>query len=601
MLLHEEIVPLDRLPADPVPRQIKWLLVVLLLLEAGVAGCAAMIPVILGRLVNDISAARGARDVLAQGWLLTFGLPVLIAWGLFMVALWYVYDHHYSSRINNLIRYQLGRYTLGQSMAYFNNDFAGRIASKVLEGGPALREPIRSTIGAVWYCGMFVATCIGVMLASNPWLAAPPLVWLAVYIGSLFWFVPQVKRLGLAHSRLHTRLVGHVNDTFAHIASVKLFGREREEERAKLALLEEHSATAREAHHKIWVMGSLHVLINVLLLTSTPAVALTLWQEGKVSPGVVIMVLPMVWQMVNQSGWIRGEVTGIFETLGRVEECMETIARPYSIVDAPKAKALAIAPGGGEVRIESVGFHYGRKPEDGGRGVIERLSLIVPAGQKVGLVGPSGAGKSTLVNLLLRFYDVESGRISLDGQDIRDVTQESLRQHIGMVTQDSALLHRAIADNIRYGKPDASDAEVIEAAKRAHAHAFILTLADRNGRQGYAAHVGERGVKLSGGQRQRIAIARVILKDAPILILDEATSALDSEVEAAIQAEMTTLMAGKTTIAIAHRLSTIAQMDRLIVMDRGRIVEDGTHAALLEKGGLYAQLWRRQSGGFLGG
>jgi len=611
--MQREIVHIDGLPENPVPpatllafvwhfmRQIRWLLTALLVLEAGVAGFAAMIPVILGRLVNDISTAKQARDVLAQPWLLSFGVPVLIGWGVCMVTLWYLYDHHYTSRINNLIRYQLARYTLGHSMAYFNNDFAGRIASKVLEGGPALREPVRSVIGAVWYCGIFVSTCIGVMFTSNPWLALPPLIWLAVYIWSLWHFVPQVKRLGLIHSRLHTRLVGHVNDTFANIASVKLFGRERQEDSIKLDLLKEHSAAMREVLHQIWLMGSLHVVINVLLLASTPAVALTLWQEGRISPGVVVMVLPMVWQMVNQSGWIRGEVTGIFETLGRVEECMETIARPYSVVDAPNAKELKVRPDGGEVRFSAVSFHYGKQPNEGGRGVLENLSLAIPAGQKVGLVGPSGAGKSTLVTLLLRFYDVESGKIAIDGQDIGETTQESLRRHIGMVTQDSSLLHRSIADNIRYGKPGASDAEVVAAAKRAHAHEFILSLADRNGRRGYEAHVGERGVKLSGGQRQRIAIARVILKDAPILILDEATSALDSEIEAAIQQEMATLMTGKTTIAIAHRLSTIARMDRLIVMDHGRIVEDGTHAELLAKEGLYAQLWLRQSGGFLGG
>ncbi len=612
--MQREIVHIAGLPENPVPpatlpafvwhfmRQIRWLLAALLVLEAGVAGFAAMIPVILGRLVNDISTAKQARDVLAQPWLLSFGVPVLIGWGVCMVTLWYLYDHHYTSRINNLIRYQLARYTLGHSMAYFNNDFAGRIASKVLEGGPALREPVRSVIGAVWYCGIFVSTCIGVMFTSNPWLAAPPLIWLAIYIWiwSLWHFVPQVKKLGLIHSRLHTRLVGHVNDTFANIASVKLFGRERQEDSIKLDLLKEHSAAMREVLHIIWLMGSLHVVINVLLLASTPAVALILWQEGRISPGVVVMVLPMVWQMVNQSGWIRGEVTGIFETLGRVEECMETIARPYSVVDAPSAKELKIRPGGGEVRFSAVSFHYGKQPKEGGRGVLENLSLVIPPGQKVGLVGPSGAGKSTLVTLLLRFYDVESGMIANDGQDIGETTQESLRRHIGMVTQDSSLLHRSIADNIRYGKPCASDAEVVEAAKRAHAHEFILTLTDRNGRRGYEAHVGERGVKLSGGQRQRIAIARVILKDAPILILDEATSALDSEIEAAIQQEMATLMTGKTTIAIAHRLSTIARMDRLIVMDHGRIAEDGTHAELLAKEGLYAQLWLRQSGGFLG-
>jgi len=610
--MKHEIVNLDRLPESLVPppqlfafiwhfmRQVKWLLLALLLLEAGLAAFNAMVPVILGRIVNAIGQADAARDVVSQPWLAQFGVPVLFGWGICAVALWYLYDHHYTSRVNNLIRYQLGRYTLGHSMAYFNNDFAGRIASKVLDGGPAMRDPIRSTISAVWYCGVFVVTCIGVMLASNPWLAAPPLIWLSFYVASLWWFVPKVGARGLVHSRLHTQLVGHVNDTFANIASVKLFGREREEDAIELDLLKEHSAALRDVHHQIWLMGSAHVALNVLLLIATPAVALTLWRADDISSGVVVMVLPMVWQMVHQSGWIRGEVTGIFETLSRVEECMETIARPHSVVDAPGAETLVVEPGGGAVRFDAVSFHYGRTPRDGDRGVLEGLSLDIPAGQKVGLVGPSGAGKSTLVNLLLRFYDLESGAILIDGRNVGAVTQESLRHAIGMVTQDNSLLHRSIADNIRYGKPQASAAEVTAAARRAHAHDFIATLVDRQGRRGYDAHVGERGVKLSGGQRQRVAIARVILKDAPILILDEATSALDSEVEAAIQQEMDALMKGKTTIAIAHRLSTIARMDRLVVMDRGRIVDDGTHAQLLAGNGLYAQLWRRQSGGFLG-
>jgi ATP-binding cassette subfamily B multidrug efflux pump len=612
-----EIIALDRLPPDrALPRrlgafvwyfmrQIKFLLLTLLILDAGVAGLASMIPVMLGWLANDINTATrnpamALDPLLISPWLLTIGLPVLLGWGLCMTSVWYLYDHHFGPRFNNIIRYQLARYTLGHSMAYFANDFAGRIANKVLEGGPAMRDPLRSAISSVWYCAFFVSSCIGLMLASNVWLALPALIWLALYIWTLWLFVPQIRARALRHSRVHTRLVGHVNDTYANILSVKLFARERNEEAINLAILEEHSGAARILHHKIWQIGALHVAMNVALLAATPAIALTLWSRGAISAGAVIMVLPMVWQMVNQSGWIRAEVNSIVEALSRVEECMETIAKPYSVVDAPNAKPLVTEPGGGAVTFANVNFHYGRPLAEHESGVLHSLSLHIPAGQRVGLVGRSGAGKSTLVSLLLRFYDLESGVIAIDDQDISRVTQHSLRQHIAMVTQDSSLLHRSIADNIRYGNPDASMEQVIAAATRAHAHDFILTLEDRAGRRGYEAHVGERGVKLSGGQRQRIAIARVILEDAPILILDEATSALDSEVEAAIQQEMATLMQGKTTIAIAHRLSTIAQMDRLIVMDHGRIVEDGTHAKLLASGGLYAQLWRRQSGGFLG-
>jgi ATP-binding cassette, subfamily B, multidrug efflux pump len=606
-----ELISLEGSPDGPPParlwpfvwhfvRQIRGLLAVLLVLEACVAAGATMIPVMIGWLVNDINASAATRDVLSHPWLWRAAAPILLGWGASMVLLWYIYDHQYTARFNNLIRYQLARYTLGHSMAYFTSDFAGRLANKVVDGGASLRDPLRSAMSAIWYCGFFVFASVVAMMRFDVWLAAPTLIWLAAYIASLVYFLPRVRALQLAHARHHTELVGHVNDVFANIGLVKLFGRESGEMRANLAELERHSGSFRAALHKIWLMGASHTLMNVALLMGSPALALAQWQAGRISSGVAVMIIPMAWQMVNMSGWIRNEVTNVFETLARVEECMETIAQPYTVVDTPTAGALQVGRGGGRVEFRDIVFHYGQRRGAGEGGVIERLNLVIPAGQKIGLIGRSGAGKSTLVNLLLRFYDLESGEILIDGQDISQVTQESLRRHIAVVTQDNTLLHRTIAENIRYGRPEASEDEVFDAARRAHAHAFILALRDKDGGAGYSAQVGERGVKLSGGQRQRIAIARVILEDAPILVLDEATSALDSEVEAAIQEEMTQLMEGRTTIAIAHRLSTIAHMDRLIVLDKGRIVEDGGHDALLARNGVYAQLWRRQSGGFLG-
>jgi ATP-binding cassette subfamily B multidrug efflux pump len=393
-------------------------------------------------------------------------------------------------------------------------------------------------------------------------------------------------------TEIRSMLTGRIVDSYTNILTVKLFARARDEDAYVRDAIDSHTRQFHVSLRLNTLFGFTLATLNALLVTGTGGLALFLWTRGQVTVGTVAMALPLAWQIVNIAGWVAWQVTDIFENIGVVQEGMLTIARPITLADRADAPALAVTRG--EILFDDVRFGYGRET-----GVIEGLTLKVAPGEKIGLIGRSGAGKSTLVNLLLRFFDLEDGRILIDGQDIAHVTQESLRAQISMVTQDTSLLHRSIRDNIRYGRPDASDAEIVAAAQLAHAHEFILELEDWRGRRGYDAHVGERGVKLSGGQRQRIAIARVILKNTPILVLDEATSALDSEVEGAIQQSLGTLMAGKTVIAIAHRLSTIARMDRLIVLDHGRVVEQGTHGDLLRLGGHYAALWRRQSGGFI--
>ena len=429
-----EIIHLEGAPKGPPPTklwpfvwhfvsQIKGLLFVLLALEACVAAGGAMIPVMIGWLVNDIDASAQSRDVLSHPWLWTIAAPVLMGWGACMIVMWFIYDHFYTPRFNNLIRHQLARYTLGHSMAYFSHDFAGRIANKVIEGGAALRDPLRSVISAIWYCGFFCAVVIGTMMHFDLWLAAPVLVWLAAYIASLFYFLPRARKLQLAHNRMHTRLVGHVNDVYANIGIVKLFAREAEETDATLAELEAHGASFRLALNRIWRMGATHTTMNVALLMAAPALALAHWQDGRISSGVAVMVIPMVWQLVNMSGWIRHETTAVFEALARVEECMETIARPWSVVDCSAAAELTVKPGGGEIMFKDIGFDYG------GAKLMEGLRLKIPAGQKVGLIGRSGAGKSTLVNLLLRFYDLNSGQILIDGQDISAVRSAACAAH----------------------------------------------------------------------------------------------------------------------------------------------------------------------------
>jgi ATP-binding cassette subfamily B multidrug efflux pump len=427
-------------------------------------------------------------------------------------------------------------------------------------------------------------------------------LWLAAYAIFLRFFVPRLRELAKQSSDVRSMVMARVVDSYTNILTVKLFSLMSDEDAYVREVLDEHQgAMSRHMRMTSRFMFTLQGM-NALLLVSTTVIGLGLWAQGLISASQVATALPLVWQITNMAGWVSFEFAGIFENIGVVQDGMETISVPHTLVDEPDAKPLKVTRG--EIRFDRVSFSYSAGISElgtpnFGKPVLDNIDLIVRPGERIGLVGRSGAGKSTLVNLLLRFFDIEQGRITVDGQDIRHVTQESLRTQIGLVTQDTSLLHRSIADNIRYGRPQATQAEIEAAARKAQAHDFILGLRDWNGREGYQAHVGERGVKLSGGQRQRIAIARVILKDAPILLLDEATSALDSEIEASIQEQLIGLMDGKTVIAIAHRLSTIARLDRLIVLDHGKIIEQGTHSDLLRQSGLYAALWQHQSGGFL--
>ncbi|MDU9025303.1 ABC transporter ATP-binding protein/permease [Pseudomonas corrugata] len=498
-----------------------------------------------------------------------------------------------SPGMTSLIRWQNHSYVLKQSLNFFQNDFAGRIAQRIMQTGNSLRDSAVQAVDALWHVLIYAISSL-VLFAEADWrLMIPLLLWIAAYIGSLYYFVPRVKERSVVSSDARSKLMGRIVDGYTNITTLKLFAHTNFEQQYAREAIQEQTEKAQLAGRVVTSMDVVITSMNGLLIVGTTGLALWLWTQSLISVGAIALATGLVIRIVNMSGWIMWVVNGIFENIGMVQDGLQTIAQPVSVTDREHARPLVV--GRGEVRFEHVDFHYGKQS-----GVIGDLNLVIKPGEKIGLIGPSGAGKSTLVNLLLRLYDVEAGRILIDGQDIAEVSQESLRERIGMITQDTSLLHRSIRDNLLYGKPDATDAQLWEAVRKARADEFIPLLSDAQGRTGFDAHVGERGVKLSGGQRQRIAIARVLLKDAPILIMDEATSALDSEVEAAIQESLETLMQGKTVIAIAHRLSTIARMDRLVVLENGRIAETGSHAELLAHGGLYARLWQHQTGGFVG-
>ncbi len=499
-----------------------------------------------------------------------------------------------NSNVMNMVRWQQHRYMLRQSLAFFQNDFAGRIANKLMQTGGAMRQSMVEIVDALWYIGVYWTSAAVIFFSLDALLLVPLLGWLAGFGGMIWYFVPKLVAQATVVSEARSLLTGRIVDSYTNILTVKLFAHTDGEDAYAREAISDHLLKHRAQLRMISRFELAQWVLTGMLITGTTGVALWLWSRGTISLGAIALTSGLAIRINQLAGWAMWVLTTIFENAGTVQEGMEAISKPWSVVDAPGAKELRVTKG--EIRFENIRFHYGRNS-----GLIENLSLAIKPGEKVGLVGPSGAGKSTLISILLRFHDLEGGRILVDGQDIAQVTQDSLRAQIGLVTQDTSLLHRSVLDNIRYGKPSASEAEVMAAAKKAHAQEFIQELRDYKGRRGYKAQVGERGVKLSGGQRQRIAIARVLLKDAPVLILDEATSALDSEVEAAIQEQLYNLMANKTVIAIAHRLSTISAMDRLIIMDKGRVVEDGSHEELLRRGGLYASLWARQSGGFLAG
>ncbi|GGX56942.1 ABC transporter ATP-binding protein [Saccharospirillum salsuginis] len=491
-----------------------------------------------------------------------------------------------------VIRWMAHRYLLKQSLSFYQNDFAGRIATKVMQTSLSVRETVMKMLDVLVYILVYFTAMIVMLAQLDSWMMLPMMAWLALYVGSQSYFVPRLKKVSTEQANARAGMTGRIVDSYTNIATVKLFSHtDREADYAREGMDGFLDTVYRQMRLVTGFNFSVD-LINYVLIFAVAAMSIGLWMQEAITVGAIAIAVSMALRLNGMAQWIMWEVGALFENLGAVADGITTLSKPHDITDRDDARPIRVEHG--EIRFDNMGFHYGQ-----GSGVIDHLDLRIKPGEKVGVVGRSGAGKSTLVNLLLRFHDVESGRILIDGQDIRDVTQESLRANIGMVTQDTSLLHRSVRDNILYGRPDATEQDLIDATKRAEAYDFIQGLTDPYGNTGFDAQVGERGVKLSGGQRQRIAIARVLLKDAPILVLDEATSALDSEVEAAIQHSLYQLMQGKTVIAIAHRLSTIAAMDRLIVMDRGRIVEEGTHHELIQAGGIYAHLWAHQTGGFL--
>ncbi|QJD30602.1 ABC transporter ATP-binding protein [Methylococcus geothermalis] len=565
----------------------------MMLLTAGIGVFEALLFSMLGNIVDWLSQIPPDRFWIDERKHLLLLAGVLLASPL-VIALQTMIKHQtLAGNFPMRLRWNFHRLMLAQSMSFHQDEFAGRVAAKVMQTALAVRDTVLIVTDMLVFVVIYFTTMSLVAAGFDRLLLLPFLGWVLLYLAMLRFFVPRLGRVAAQQADARSLMTGRITDAYTNIATVKLFSHARREAEFARGAMNEFLATVYRQSRLISGFEIVNHSLSMSLIASTAGAALWLWTQGMVGIGAVAAATAMALRLNGISHWVMWEMAALFEHIGTVQDGMNTLSKGHAVTDRPDAKTLQVSRG--DIRFESVGFAYG-----GGAPVFRDFSLHIRPGEKIGLVGRSGAGKSTLVNLLLRFYDADSGRILIDGQNIAKVTQDSLRAQIGMVTQDTSLLHRSVRDNLTYGRPDADEGAMMAAAEKAEAHGFILGLADLQGRKGYDAHVGERGVKLSGGQRQRIAIARVMLKDAPILMLDEATSALDSEVEVAIQSSLYRLMAGKTVVAIAHRLSTLAAMDRIIVLDQGRIVEEGSHRSLLAEGGLYARLWAHQSGGFLG-
>jgi len=563
------------------------------LLAATIGAFEAVLFAIMGRIVDWLSQVPPAELWAREGGTL-LALAAVLAASVAMVAVWAGVKHQtMAGNFPMRLRWHFHRLMLGQSLAFYQDEFAGRIATKVMQTALAVRDAWMVVADILVYVVIYFVTMVAVLGGFNAWMLLPFGAWAGLYMVAMWWFVPRLGEVARQQADARSLMTGRITVAYTNIATVKLFSHSRREADYARGAMREFLGTVWRQMRLVSGFEVVNHALSMLLTGATAGLSLWLWSRGEVGIGAVAAATAMSLRLNGISHWVMWEMASLFEHVGTVQDGRATLSRARTVLDRPGAPPLEVPQG--EIRFEQVRFGYGTQ-----RTVIDDLDLHIRPGEKIGLVGRSGAGKSTVVNLLLRFYDLDGGRILIDGQDIAAVQQDSLRAQVGMVTQDTSLLHRSVRENLVYGRPGATEIQMVHAAERAEAHDFIQGLVDPKGRHGYDAHVGERGVKLSGGQRQRIAIARVMLKDAPILLLDEATSALDSEVEHAIQASLYKLMEGKTVVAIAHRLSTIAAMDRLIVMDQGRIVEQGTHAELLAHGGLYARLWAHQSGGFLG-